>query len=91
MSLASISKYYEKIGRFVEAVKNQNIAMKNLSIIIKIQVNISILVSRHKFVTDVFAVKRKIENNIEFYILYFLWLKEKNIYNLNCRSCQNEN
>ena len=75
MSLASISKYYEKIGRFIEAVKNQNIAMKNLTIIIKIQVNISILVSRHKFVTDVFAVKRKIENNIEFYILYFFMAK----------------
>ena len=71
MSLASISKYYEKIGRFVEAVKNQNIAMKNLSIIIKIQVNISILVSRHEFVTDDFTVKRKIQNNIEFYFLYF--------------------
>ena len=77
MSLASISKYYEKIGRFVEAVKNQNIAMKNLSIIIKIQVNISILVSRHEFVTDDFTVKRKIQNNIEFYFLYFFMAKGK--------------
>ncbi len=38
MSFASMSKYNEKNGRFVNLVKNQNISMKNLSIIIKIQV-----------------------------------------------------